>query len=96
MSEELRQALGSILEAGYQLSADGFEYLKTLDASLLQETVKKTLYQASRAEAEINFIDSELLRKAEVEDTSRADFMAPILGGITPHAEEPCPPPPPP
>ena len=82
MSEELRQALGSILEAGYQLSADGFEYLKTLDASLLQETVKKTLYQASRAEAEINFIDSELLRKAEVEDTSRADFMAPILGGI--------------
>ena len=82
MSEELRQALGSILEAGYQLSVDGFEYLKTLEASTLQETVKKALYQASRAEAEINFIDGELLRKVEVKDTSRADFMAPILGGI--------------
>jgi DNA polymerase II small subunit len=82
VSEELKKAIGSILEAGYQLSVDGFEYLKTLEAPLLQETVKKVLYQASRAEAEINFIDGELLRKVEVEDTSRADFMAPILGGI--------------
>ena len=56
VSEELRQALGSILEAGYQLSVDGFEYLKTLEVSILQETVKKALYQASRAEADIDFV----------------------------------------
>jgi DNA polymerase II small subunit len=82
VSEELRQALSSILEAGYQLSFDGFEYLKTLESSLLQKTVKKALYQASKTEESINFIDSNLLRKAAIEDTSREDFMAPILGGI--------------
>jgi hypothetical protein len=39
VSEELRQALGRIIKAGYQLSADGFEFLETLEAPLLQETV---------------------------------------------------------
>ena len=48
MSEQLREALGKIIEAGYQLTADGFEYLKTLDVETLHENVKDVLNEAGK------------------------------------------------
>ena len=46
MSEELREALSKIIELGYQLSADGFEYLSTLQGEAVKETVKQAILVA--------------------------------------------------
>jgi len=46
VSEELREALSKIIELGYQLSADGFEYLSTLQGEAVKETVKQAILVA--------------------------------------------------
>ncbi|UCD45256.1 MAG: DNA-directed DNA polymerase II small subunit [Candidatus Bathyarchaeota archaeon] len=71
MSEELRQALGRIIKAGYQLSADGYEFLGTLDAPLLQETVIRALSAASKDATTI--LDSSILQKAREEYERRQE-----------------------
>lgn len=70
MSEELRQALGRIIKAGYQLSADGFEFLGTLDTPLLQETVMSALSAASK---DATIIDRSMLQKAREEHKRRQE-----------------------
>ena len=70
MSEELRQALGRIIKAGYQLSADGFEFLGTLDTPLLQETVMRALSAASK---DATIIDRSMLQKAREEHERRQE-----------------------
>ena len=61
MSERLREALGRIIEAGYQLTADGFEYLKTLDDESLQESVRDVLREAGKASSQIIILDKDFL-----------------------------------
>ena len=63
MSEELKEALGRIIESGYQISADGFDYLKTLEVGDLQEGVKNALKAARASSHEVLFLDREFLQK---------------------------------
>jgi len=61
VSEDLRAALGSIIESGYQLSADGFEFLGTLTGDSLKDTVKQALKSASSSAKDITIIDRSFL-----------------------------------
>ena len=63
MSEELKEALGRIIESGYQISVDGFDYLKTLEAGDLKEGVKNALKVARASSHEVLFLDKEFLQK---------------------------------
>ena len=90
MSEHLREALGKIIEAGYQLSADGFEYLKTIEEDDLEGSVTRALTEASRASFEITIIDRAQLQNATEKDESRPDPLsfAPRTATIKPLAAE--------
>jgi DNA polymerase II small subunit len=90
MSEHLREALGKIIEAGYQISADGFEYLKTLDGDDLVNNVKGVLTEASRASSEITIIDRAFLQSVCEKDESSPDPLnfAPRTPIIKPLAAE--------
>ena len=65
MSEELREALGRIIESGYQISADGFDYLKTLTVERLMESVNEALKAAKASAQEILILDKEFLQKVQ-------------------------------
>ncbi len=62
MSEELRKALSRIINSGYQLSADGFEFLGSLTQDELSETVKKALRVAGSSTENITILDREYLQ----------------------------------
>jgi len=62
VSEELRKALSRIINSGYQLSADGFEFLGSLTQEELAETVKKALRVAGSSTENITILDKEYLQ----------------------------------
>jgi DNA polymerase II small subunit len=72
VSEELKKALGRIIESGYQISADGFEYLKTLESENLHENVKNAIKAAESSSQEILFLNREFLQKVH-EENQRPD-----------------------
>ena len=72
MSEELKEALGRIIESGYQIGADGFEYLKTLEISELQESVKNAIRAAEASPQGVLFFDKDFLQKVR-EENQRPD-----------------------
>ena len=76
MSEHMRDALGRIIEAGYQLSADGFEYLKTLDDEGLGDSVRGVLAEASRSSPEITILDRPFLQSVCEKFESRPDPLS--------------------
>ena len=73
MSEELKEALGRIIESGYQISADGFEYLKTIEISDLQESVKDAIRAAEASPQRILFFDKDFLQKVQEEKQRTPD-----------------------
>ena len=90
MSDHMRDALGKIIEAGYQLSAEGFEYLKTLDDEGLGDHVRSVLAEASRASPEITILDRPFLQSVceKVESTPDPLSFAPSVSKIKPLAAE--------
>jgi len=62
VSEELRDALSRIISAGYQLSADGFEFLGSLEKDELEETVRKALRVAGASTESVTILDREFLQ----------------------------------
>ena len=62
MSEELREALSRIINSGYQLSADGFEFLGSLAQDELEEAVRKALRVAGSSTENITILDREFLQ----------------------------------
>ena len=62
MSEELRDALSQIISSGYQLSADGFEFLGSLAQDELAETVKNALRVAGSSTENVTILDMKFLQ----------------------------------
>jgi len=73
VSEELKEALGRIIESGYQISAEGFEYLKTLEISDLQESVKNAIRAADASPQGVLFFDKDFLQKVREESQRKPD-----------------------
>jgi DNA polymerase II small subunit len=73
VSEELKEALGRIIESGYQISADGFEYLKTLESGDLKESVKNAIKTAGIGSDETLFFDKAFLQKVHEESKEKPD-----------------------
>ncbi len=90
MSENLREALGKIIEAGYQISADGFEYLKTLDGEGLGDSIRGALAEASQASPEITILDRAFLQSVCEKEESSPDPLnfAPLTPRTKPLAAE--------
>ncbi len=90
MSEHLREALGKIIEAGYQLSADGFEYLKALDRDGLEDRVRGVLAEASQVSPEIMILDRDFLQSVCEKEESQPEPLnfAPHTPRIKPLAAE--------
>jgi len=90
LSEHIREALRTIIAAGYQLSADGFEYLKTIDESSLKDSVSGALNKASKASPLITILDRDFLQSVLEEAESSPDPLsfAPRIAAIKPLAAE--------
>ncbi|UCH57394.1 MAG: DNA-directed DNA polymerase II small subunit [Candidatus Bathyarchaeota archaeon] len=73
MSEELRDILNKIIESGYQISVDGFEYLKTLKGDDLNASVKKALRAAETSPKRVVILDKEFLQRAHEETAQIPD-----------------------
>lgn len=90
VSEELREALGRIIAAGYQLSADGFEYLGTLEGDAIEETVKRAIQGAGSSAQDVMILDREFLQSAHEKSLEKARPPEAFPGkpGIKPLASE--------
>lgn len=73
VSEELRAALGRIIESGYQISQDGFEYLKSIDKGNLLEDVKRAIKTAGAHSRDIVFFDRAFLQGIHEEQRETPD-----------------------
>ncbi len=87
LSEYLKNALEKIIEAGYQISADGFEYLKTIDDENLSKKVSLAISEASQASSEITILDKPFLqiiceRETKTLDPLRFAPRVPIVRSI--------------
>ncbi len=80
VSEELREALSKIIELGYQLSADGFEYLSTLQGEAVKETVKQAILVAGSSHEDITIINRDLLRSMHEESLRKTDVLKVVTG----------------
>jgi DNA polymerase II small subunit len=78
VSEELRNALSRIINSGYQLSADGFEFLRSLSQEELAETVKKALRGAGLSTENITILDRNFLEN--VSKSSKEDKKGVLIG----------------
>lgn len=90
MSEELREALSSIISSGYQLSSDGFDFLKTLENDRLNEVVRSALRTADSSTTDITILDREFLQKIIEEDQTEITTKKPVvmMPGAKPLASE--------
>lgn len=80
MSVELREALGKIIESGYQLSADAFDYLKTVDRDLLQDTVRRVLLFANSSEKDVVILDRIFFQKVIERSREKSEVKEFITG----------------
>lgn len=80
MSEELREALSKIIESGYQLSADGFEYLSTLQGEAVKETVKQAIKVAGSSHQDITIINRDFLKSMHEESLRKTDILKVVTG----------------
>jgi len=85
MSQELRLALNRIIDAGYQVNVDGFEFLQKLDEDKINQTITVALQRAGRATDDIIFFDKAFLNECTVE---KREGLFTGKGGLTPLAEE--------
>jgi len=83
----LKNALETVLESGYQLSSDGFNYLKKIEPFNLKDLVKKAIIQAESNNAFI--IDSDFLQSIHMEESNSVQkFVSPTVFSVKPFASE--------
>ena len=87
MSEELRSALNRVIEAGYQVSADGFEFLQTLPPVDLESTISDALSKAGSNKDDILFFDREFFASCRIEKEEKSKVFS-GKGGVRPLAAE--------
>jgi DNA polymerase II small subunit len=89
VSEELKKAVGSIIGSGYQLSADGFEFLGTLGSEALGDFVRRAI-QAAGSSMDITILDREFFQNVHKEGREELPARRRIPGrtGIRPLAGE--------
>ncbi len=85
MSQELRLALNRIIDAGYQVSVDGFECLQKLDEDKINQTITVALQRAGLATDDIIFFDKAFLNECTVE---KREGLFTGKGGLKPLAKE--------
>jgi len=66
VSEDLRSALKNIVESGYQISADGFEYLKTLSQDEINKLMIKAIKKAKSDSVSRYVLDIEFLQSLQM------------------------------
>jgi DNA polymerase II small subunit len=62
MSETLKRTLGEIIEAGYQVSREGFDLLKALDETLLSELAQYAINRANTLPEEKVILDDSFFK----------------------------------
>ena len=82
MSETLRSSIQRIIESGYQLSADGFEYLKTLQEGDLEELVRHAVQKANTSAYNRYILDQSFLQSVLEEVLSKKEPRRFITGKI--------------
>jgi DNA polymerase II small subunit len=80
VSEELREALGRIIEAGYQLSADGFKYLGTLEGDAIKEIVGQAIQAAGSSPQDITILDMDFFQNMQEEALKKARAPDAVTG----------------
>jgi len=80
VSESLRAALQKIIESGYQLSADGFEYLRTLEGPALEELVRHAIQRANVSPIAIYVLDRPFLKSLVDEKRKQTSPHRPPTG----------------
>ncbi|MDH5792061.1 MAG: hypothetical protein OEZ44_07710, partial [Candidatus Bathyarchaeota archaeon] len=90
MSEELKEALGRIIEAGYQLSADGFEYLGTLEGDAMKDVVRQAIQAAGSSTQDVTILDRGFFQKMQEEALKKARVQDAVTGkpGVRPPASD--------
>ena len=90
MSEALKKALGEIIQAGYQVSKEGFDLLKTLDEPVLVELAQYSIKRANALPEEKSILDYNFLKALLEEIELSKEPKAEITGksGETPLAKE--------
>ena len=80
MSEELKPLVKRIVEAGYQLSEDGLEYLKTIESSQLGDLVESVIRRSDFSSRGRLVFDSNLLRSISEEKSTRDEAAQTLTG----------------
>lgn len=65
MSEDLRSALKNVVESGYQISADGFNFLKTLNPDEINELMIKAIKKAKSDSVSRYVLDKAFLQSLQ-------------------------------
>lgn len=80
MSEDAKVALRKVMEAGYQLTPEGFEYLKTLGQESLDDLVVRAIKKANSSSDVVPVIDIDMLRSVVEEGSRVTEPQRPLTG----------------
>ena len=80
MIEELKPLVKRIVEAGYQLSEDGLEYLKTIESSQLNDLVDSVIRRSNFSSGDQLIFDSNILRSIFEERSAKVDLKQSLTG----------------
>ena len=80
MIEELKPLVKRIVEAGYQLSEDGLEYLKTIESGQLNELVDSVIRRSNFSSGDQLIFDSNILRSIFEERSAKVDLKQSLTG----------------
>lgn len=80
MSKNLRAALERIIESGYQVSADGFEYLGTLDGDDLDDFVSRAISRANASPDDRYVLDRGFLQSVLEEPDEKTEARIYLTG----------------
>jgi len=78
--KDLKTTIERILQSGYQLSADGFEFLGSLEEEPLNDLVKLAIRRANISTDEIYVIDREFLQSTLDEKAGGKEERRPLTG----------------
>jgi DNA polymerase II small subunit len=77
---DLKTAIERIVQSGYQLSKDGFEFLSLLDEEEVEDLVKLAIHRANISADELYVIDREILQSTLNERVDREEKRRPLTG----------------
>lgn len=80
MSKNLRAALERIIESGYQVSVDGFEYLETLDGDALDDFVRRAISRANASPDDRYVLDRGFLHSVLEEPEEKTEARIYLTG----------------